>query len=58
MALWPLNIGASIAVASDNATEHPGFVENATADGNIKFFVGCAMAELLDHICQGSGVDD
>ena len=34
-ALWPLNIGASIAVASDNATEHPGFVENATADGNI-----------------------
>jgi hypothetical protein len=37
---WPLNVQTAVAVVSDNATAHSGFIENDSADGNIKFVAG------------------
>jgi hypothetical protein len=37
---WPLNIEASVTVASNNPSEHAGFIENDSADGSIKFIAG------------------
>ncbi|PMD64412.1 uncharacterized protein K444DRAFT_555040 [Hyaloscypha bicolor E] len=55
---WPLNVQTAVAVVSDNATAHSGFIENDSADGNIKFVAGISGDAATQQLLKCAFADE